>query len=63
MRRRLTVEYSESRSQTVRTRLELSLDGPPVRDPSGPPVQPAAGAVGRYPHDAPGSVAETENDA
>ena len=63
MRRRLTVEYIESCSQTVRTRLELSLDGPPVRDPSGPTVQPAANAVVLYPQDAPSSLAETENDA
>ena len=63
MTRRLTVEYSEIRSQTVKARLELSLDGPPVRDPSGPMAQPAARAVVHYPQDAPSSLAETENDA
>ena len=63
MRRRLTVEYSEIRSQTVRARLELSIDGPPVRDPGGPTVQPGASAVVHYPQDAPGSLAEAESDA
>ena len=63
MRRRVTVEYSESRSQTVRTRLELSLEGPPVNEPSGPTVQPAAHAVVHYPQDAPSLLAETESDA
>ena len=61
MRRRLTVEYTESRSQTVQARLELSLDDPSVRDPSGPTVQPAARAVVHYPQGAPGSLAETED--
>ena len=62
MRRRLTVEYSEIRSQTVRARLELSLDGPPAKDPGGPTVQPVASAVVHYPQDAPSSFAEAEND-
>lgn len=62
MRRRLTVEYSESRLQTVQARLELSLDDLPVRDPSGPTVRPAARAVAHYLQGAPGSLAETEDD-
>ena len=61
--RRLTVEYSESRSQTLRARLELSLDCPPIRDQSGPTVPPAVLAVVQYPQDAPTFLAETENDA
>lgn len=63
MRRRLTVEYSEIRSQTVRARLELSLDGPPVTDRGGPTAQPAASAVVHYPQDAPSFLARAENDA
>lgn len=62
MRRRLTVEYTESRSQTVQARLELSLDDPPVRVPSGPTVQPVARAVVHYQQGAPSSLAETEDD-
>ena len=62
MRRRLTVEYTESRSQTVQARLEMSLDDPPVRDPSGQNVQLVARAVVHYPQGAPSSLAETEDD-
>ena len=61
MTRRLTVEYTESRSQTVRARLELSVDDPPVRNPGGPTVRPATQAVMRYPQGAPSSLAETED--
>ena len=63
MRRRLTVEYSESRSQTLRAWLELSLDCPPARDPSGPTAQPAVRAVVHPPQDAPTFLADAENDA
>ena len=62
MRRRLTVEYSESRLQTVQARLERSVDDPPVRNPGDPTVQPVARAVVRYPQGAPSSLAETEDD-
>lgn len=62
MRRRFTAEYTESRSQTVQVRLELSLDDPSVGDPSGPTVQPVARAVVHYPQGAPSSLAETEDD-
>ena len=65
---RLTVQYSESRLQIVRTRLDvqarldLPSDGLQVRNPSGPTVQPVARALVRYPQDAPRSLAETEDD-
>lgn len=63
MTRRLTVKYSEKRSQTMWAQFELSDDGPPVRDPSGPTVQTVARALVHYPQDAPAFPAETENDA
>ena len=62
MTRRFTVEYTESHSQTVQARLELSVDDPPVRNPGGPTVRPVARAVVRYPEGAPSSLAETEDD-
>ena len=61
MTRRLTVEYTESRSQTVLARLELSVDDPPVRDPGGPAVRPVARAVVHYPPQGASSLAETED--
>ena len=63
MTQRLIVEYSERRSQTLRARLELSVDGPPVTDPSVPTAQPVARALVHYSQHAPRSLAETENDA
>lgn len=62
MTRRFTVEYTESHSQTVQARLELSVDDPPARNPGGPTVQPVARAVVHYPQGAPSSLAETEDD-
>lgn len=62
MTRRFTVEYIESRSQTVQVRLELSVDDPPVRNPGGSTVRPVARAVVHYPQGAPSFLAETEDD-
>ena len=63
MTRRLTIERSESRSETIRTRLDLSFDDPPFTDISGPTVQPNSRAVVQVPRvDAPATLGETEND-
>lgn len=68
MTRRLTVQDTEIRSQTVttrrdvRARLDLPLDGPPCRNPGGPTEPPAARTVAPHRQGAPASIAETENN-
>ena len=68
MTQRLTVQYSEIRSQTVTTRryvraqLDFPLDGSPCRNPGGPTEPPAARTVARHRQRAPAPIAETEND-
>ena len=63
MTRRLIIEHSQSRSETIRTRLELSLDDRPVTNISpatGSPV-PRVGIQVPRP-DASATLGETEND-
>lgn len=45
MTRRFTIEHSESRSETIRTRLDLSLDDPPFRYDSAPTAHPNSRAA------------------
>ena len=63
MTRRLTLEHSESRSESIRNRLELLFDDPPFRNISGPTVQPTLRAVVQIPRvDEPATLGATEND-
>lgn len=61
MTRRLIIEQTEIRSETLRTRFELSIDDPPSDScPTAPPVAPRALPVPGL-HASP-RLGETEHD-
>ena len=63
MTRRIAIDYSLSRSETIRNRLELLLDDPPLHDINCPPAQSASPVVHRVPRlHAPTTLRKTEND-
>ena len=63
MARRLTINHSISRSETIRTRLDLFLDDPPFGNITRPPAQPTSGVATRVPPpDVSTTLSKTEND-
>ena len=63
MTRRLTISHSLSRSETIRTRLDLFLDDAPFGNIIRPPAQPTSGVATRVPPpDASTTLSKTESD-
>ena len=60
MTQRLIIEYSESRSETIRTRLDLVLDDPPSSGRTT--VQHSRGGLPVPRLEASATLSETEND-
>ncbi len=59
-----TIEYSQTRSETISMRLDLSVDDPPLSRSVGHPTMPSRPGVvirGPWP-EAPATRAEAEND-
>ena len=64
MTRRLALDYSVTRSETIRTRLELLLEDPPRHGSNCPPTQPVSPVVVRVPRlPASNALDSTENDS